>query len=143
MKTILTKIASVLAFIIGGMAIFAGAKVLLGNDPGYYVINWLPLYNYTIGILSVFIAGILIWTNSRLALPVAIGTLSINALVMLILLTAYRQVVAPDSIVAMIIRITAWVIILGLILVQSRQNKALAQPSRSDLTRQKPSTEMQ
>ncbi len=41
MKTILTKIASILAFIIGGMAVFAGAQVLLGNDPGYYVINWL------------------------------------------------------------------------------------------------------
>ena len=48
MKTIFAKIASILAFIIGGMAVFAGAQVLLGNDPGYYVINWLPIYNYTI-----------------------------------------------------------------------------------------------
>ena len=30
MKTILTKIASILAFIIGGMAVFAGAQVLTG-----------------------------------------------------------------------------------------------------------------
>jgi hypothetical protein len=29
----LNKIAAVLAFIIGGMAIFAGGKVLLRNDP--------------------------------------------------------------------------------------------------------------
>jgi hypothetical protein len=142
MKTVLTKIASVLAFIIGGMAVFAGAKVLLGNDPGYYVINWLPLYNYTMGILTVFIAGILIWTNSRFALPVAIGTVSIHTLVMLILLTGYRQVVAPDSIVAMTTRITAWVIILGLILVQSRQKKALTHRSKTDSARQTPSTEM-
>lgn len=142
MKTILTKIASVLAFIIGGMAIFAGAKVLLGNDPGYYVINWLPLYNYTIGILTVFIAGILIWINNRLALPIAIGTVSINVLVLLILLTGYRQVVAPDSIVAMTTRITTWVIILGLILVQSHQKKALTQRSKTDSARQAPSAEM-
>ena len=63
MNTTFNKIASVLAFIIGGMAIFAGGKVLLGNDPGYYVINWLPLYNYTIGILTIFITAILIWIN--------------------------------------------------------------------------------
>ena len=54
MKTNLQKIAAVLAFIIGAMAIFAGAQTLLGKDPGYYVINWLLLYNYTAGILTVF-----------------------------------------------------------------------------------------
>jgi len=72
MKTTLKKIASVLAFIIGGMAIFAGGKVLLGNDPGYYVINWLPLYNYTAGILTVFITAILIWNNRRFAFAMAV-----------------------------------------------------------------------
>lgn len=35
MKSILTKIAAVLAFIIGAMAVFAGVQVLLGNDPGF------------------------------------------------------------------------------------------------------------
>ena len=85
MNTTFNKIASVLAFIIGGMAIFAGGKVLLGNDPGYYVINWLPLYNYTIGILTIFITAILIWINSRLAMPAAVSTFSIHALVMVIL----------------------------------------------------------
>ena len=42
MNTTLNKIAAILAFGIGAMAVFAGGKVLLGNDPGYYVINWLP-----------------------------------------------------------------------------------------------------
>ena len=96
------------------MAIFAGGQALLGKDPGYYVINWLLLYNYTIGILTVFITAILIWTNSRFALPAAIGTFSVHALVMLILQTVYRDVVAPDSIVAMTIRMIVWVIILGI-----------------------------
>jgi hypothetical protein len=125
MKTILSKIASILAFIIGGMAIFAGAQVLLGNDPGYYVINWLPIYNYTIGILTVSITAIFIFTNSRFALPSAIGTFSLHALIMLILLTAYRGIVAPDSIRAMTIRLIAWIIILGLMIVQWRKNKAV------------------
>lgn len=129
MKTIFNKIASLLAIIIGGMAIFAGAKVLLGNDPGYYVINWLPVYNYTIGILTVFVTAILIWGNNKLALPAAIGTISLNALVMFILQTTYREVVAPDSIRAMTIRLISWGIILGLMFIQVRKNKAVKIPA--------------
>jgi hypothetical protein len=123
MKTTLKKIASVLAFIIGGMAIFAGGKVLLGNDPGYYVINWLPLYNYTAGILTVFITAILIWNNRRFAMPAALGTFGLHALVMLILQTMYSDVVAPDSIRAMAVRLIAWAIILTLMFFQQRRNK--------------------
>lgn len=123
MKTIFGKSASILALVIGGMAIFAGAQVLMGEDPGYYVINWLPLYNYTVGILTVSVTAILIWANSRFALPAAIGTLSLHALVLLILQTSYRGVVAPDSIRAMIVRLVVWAIILGLMFAQSRKNR--------------------
>ena len=123
MNTTFNKIAAVLALIIGGMAVFAGGQALLGKDPGYHVINWLLLYNYTIGILTVFVSAILIWKNSGFALPVAVGTFSLNALVMLILQTAFRDIVAPDSIVAMTIRLVAWAIILGLMFLQQRRNK--------------------
>jgi hypothetical protein len=34
------------------MAIFAGRQILSGKDPGDYVIDWLPLYNYTIDIVN-------------------------------------------------------------------------------------------
>ena len=125
MKKIFTKIAAILAFIIGGMAVFAGAQVLLGNDPGYYVINWLPIYNYTIGILTVFITSIFIFTNSRFALQTAIGTFSLHALVMLILQITYRDTVAPDSIRAMTIRLIVWALILGLTFIQSHKNKKM------------------
>ena len=123
MNTTLNKIASVLAFIIGAMAVFAGGQVLLGKLPDYYVINWLPVYNYTVGILTMFITAILLWTNHRFALPVAVATFGIHTLVMLILQTAYREMVAIDSIVAMIIRLTAWLIILALMYFQSRKTK--------------------
>jgi hypothetical protein len=125
MKTNLTKIAAILAFIIGGMAIFAGGQALLGKDPGYYVINWLLLYNYTVGILTVFVTAILIWANSRFAFPAAILTFTIHALVMLILQISYGDVVAQDSIVAMTIRLIAWIIILGLMFLQRRKNKTI------------------
>jgi hypothetical protein len=126
MNTTLNKIASVLAFIIGGMAIFAGGKVLLGNDPGYYVINWLPVYNYTIGILAVFLTAPLIWMHSGLAKSAAISTFSLHAAVMVLLQTAYSGVVAPDSIQAMTLRLTVWLIILALMFFQSRRQKSIA-----------------
>lgn len=109
------RIAGILAVIIGAMAIFAGGGVILGRDPGYYVINWLPLYNYTAGVLSVFISAILIWQNSRWARPLALGTFGLHAAVLVILLSAYGAVVARDSLVAMIVRLVAWGIILGLL----------------------------
>lgn len=121
MKLSLNKIASILAVIIGVMAAFAGGQALLGKDPGYYVINWLLLYNYTVGILTVFITSILIWKNNKLALPAAIGTFILHALVMIILQISFRDVVATDSIRAMTIRLITWAIILGLMYFQQRK----------------------
>ena len=120
MKTNLNKIAAVLAFIIGAMAVFAGGQVLLGKIPDYYVINWLPVYNYTVGILTVFVTAVLIWSRHRLAMPAALVTFGLHALVMLILQISYRDVVAIDSTVAMTVRMTVWIVILGLVFFQAR-----------------------
>ena len=120
MNTILKKIAAVLALIIGAMAVFAGGKVLVGNDPGYYVINWLPLYNYSIGLITLTITAVLIWTSSKYAMAASIGTFSLHAFVMLILQTAYRGVVSADSLEAMTIRLVVWAIILGLMVIPAR-----------------------
>lgn len=119
----LNKVAAVLAFVFGWMAIFAGGKVLLGNAPGYNVISWLPLYNYTIGVLTVFVTFFLIWFNHKLALPFALLTFSIHAIIMFILQIFYRDVVAMESISAMLLRLTTWFIINLLILVQARKTK--------------------
>ena len=119
----LNKIASVLAFIIGAMAVFAGGQVLLGKAPDYYVINWLPVYNYTVGILTVFVTVALIWVRHRLAIPVTLATFGVHTLVMLVLQVAYRDVVAFDSIVAMTIRMTVWIIILALLYTQTRRTR--------------------
>lgn len=130
MKPTLLKIASVLAFIIGSMAIVAGGKALLGIDPGYYVINWLLLYNYTVGILTVFITAGLIWRNHKYTIPASVGTFSVHALVMIIIQTIFQDVVASDSIQAMTIRLITWSIILGLIFVQKRLDRR-TQPSKN------------
>jgi uncharacterized membrane protein YdcZ (DUF606 family) len=120
----LNRIAAVLAFIIGAMAVVAGGQVILGRDPGYNVINWLPLYNYTIGLLSVVIAAPLLWVNHRLAFPAALVALTAHLLTLMILLAAYRDVVALDSLVATSIRIVVWLVIVGLLLLQRRRRAA-------------------
>jgi len=124
MNSKLRKTAAVLSFIVGAMAIFAGGQVLLGKVMDYYVIDWLLIYNFIVGIISVF-AAIIIWKGNKIVIPVAIAILASNVTVMLVLLTAYRDVVAPDSIKAMTVRIVAWIIILVLIIIQSHRDKSL------------------
>lgn len=126
MKQPLFKAAAVLAFIIGAMALFAGGQVLLGRDPGYYVIDWLPIYNFVMGALTVLVVVPLIWRGSRWALPAALATFVAHSLVMVALRTAYSDVVAPDSLRAMTIRMVAWLLILALLLVQTRRSRPTA-----------------
>lgn len=123
MKTVLLKIAAVLAFIIGAMAIFAGGQVLLGKVPDYYVIDWLPVYNFTLGLLSALVTAILIWKNSRFAVPAALATFSLHAVVMLVLQTVYANVVALDSLVAMMVRLVVWLIIVALLVAHNRKTR--------------------
>jgi len=123
MKRTLLKIAAVLAFIIGVMAVFAGGQVLLGRDPGYYVIDWLPIYNFAMGVLAVLVAALLIWRGSKWALPAALATLAAHTVVMVVLQTAYSDVVASDSIRAMTIRMVAWLVIVAMLLVQTRRSR--------------------
>lgn len=121
MNTTLNKIASILAFLIGSMSIVAGARAMMGWEPGYFVLNWLPVYNFILGMLTVLIPAILIWKNSQYAIPAAIVTFSIHAIVTLLLLTVFRGTVAANSIGAMIFRLVTWLIILALMIVQSRR----------------------
>lgn len=94
---------------------------MTGWEPGYFVLNWLPVYNFILGMLTVFIPAILIWKNSKHAMPAAIATFSIHAIVTLLLLTTFRKTVAANSIGAMIFRLVIWLIILALMIVQSRR----------------------
>lgn len=120
MSNLPRKIASILAFVIGALAILAGGAVLLGRDPGYTVIDWLPPVNLLVGLVSCFVTAILIWKGSRLAQPAALLTLGLHALVMLLLLAAYRREVARESLVAMALRIFVWLVILALLRIAAR-----------------------
>ncbi|HDD62524.1 MAG: hypothetical protein DRI65_08760 [Chloroflexota bacterium] len=123
MSSTYRKIAAALAFIIGAMAIFAGGQVLLGKIMDYYVVDWLPIYNFIAGLISSFITAILIWKGNKYSLQAAIGTFASHGIVMTILQTSYRDLVASDSIKAMTVRMVVWLIILVLMIIQVRQDK--------------------
>jgi len=74
MNTKRSKAAAIIAWIIGGMAVFAGGRVLLGTPPVYYVIDWLPIYNFVVGLMTVLLTAVLIWQNGRYLLSVRIVT---------------------------------------------------------------------
>ena len=120
----LTKIASVLAFIIGAMAVYAGGQVVAhGKTMDYHVLDWLPVYNFIFGLLTVFLTTILLWKNSRFSLAAVMASIASHFTVMMLLQTNYRAVVAPDSIRAMAIRLGVWLVILALVVVQARKDK--------------------
>ena len=120
----LYRLAAVLAWIIGAMAVFAGGQVIfLGKVMDYYVIEWLPYYNFTVGVITAVVTAVLLWKGHRYATSAAIATFVAHASVMGMLLTVYRRVVAPDSLRAMTVRLTAWIIILALLYLQSRRQK--------------------
>jgi hypothetical protein len=127
MDKTLYRIAAVLALIMGALAVFAGGTVLLGRDPGYYVIRWLLVYNFVVGVLTVLVTSVLIWRRSHYAMAAALATFGAHAIVMLLLQTAFDRVVAVDSIRAMTIRLVTWLAILALLFFGSR--KRLATPA--------------
>ena len=121
----LSKAAAIIAWIIGGMAVFAGGRVLLGTLPNYYVIDWLPIYNFIVGLITVLVTAVLMWRDSRYALPAAVVTFIAHVLVLLVLLTSFRDVVARDSLVAMIVRSVTWTIILALMFGTANRAKRM------------------
>ena len=118
------KTATILSFIIGALAVFIGIRVVfLGQEMFYYVIDWLPVYNLILGLLTLFITTILIWKNSPIALHASIATLVSHSAVTLFLLIAYKDTVSIFSIVSMLIRLVFWIIILRLLLLQKKENQ--------------------
>lgn len=109
------KIAAVLAFIIGGFSIAAGAMAMRGWNPGYSVLGWLPVYNFAMGILTILIPAILIWRGSPYAITSAIVFCIVHAGITALLLLAFRETVASQSLLAMTFRVAIWIVILALL----------------------------
>lgn len=117
MNVFLSKLPSILAFLIGAISIVAGGMVMRGWRPGYSVLSWLPVYNFVIGLLT-FIPAYLLWQDNRSALAASIVTFALHAIVLLFLLIAFRGQVATQSIGAMTFRLIVWIIIMALLWFQ-------------------------
>ncbi len=117
------KTAGVLAFVIGALSIFAGGMAMRGWNPGYSVLGWLPVYNFVMGVLTVFIPAILLWRESRHARASALIFFGVHAVVTVLLLLAFRDVVATQSILAMTFRLAVWLVILALIRASAQKTK--------------------
>ncbi len=122
MNRTLDKIAAVLALLLGAMGVFAGGQAMLGKLPGWNVVSWLPVYNFIVGVLTVFVVAPLIWRGSRHALTAALVTVGANLVVLLVLKITFRDIVARESVMAMLFRLTVWTGILALMVLQLRRN---------------------
>ncbi len=114
MNALMTKLPSLLAFLVGVMSIVAGGMVMRGWRPGYSVLSWLPVYNFVLGLLTL-IPAYLLWMDNRYAFVASIVTFALHAVVLFILLSLFRGQVAAQSIGAMSFRLVVWIIILALL----------------------------
>jgi len=109
MKT-LKRIAAILALFIGAMSVFAGTKVLLGVDAkDYHVMVGLVTYNVIFGLISITTAFFL-WTENKLG-KVLMSLVLAAHLITLIYITNFSDNAATESKMAMLFRVTIWVII--------------------------------
>lgn len=107
---ILVKITAVIAAIIGIMAVVTGLRVLLGSfDPGYQYFISLVSYNVLLGAVSVYV-GILIWQMHKKALFYSIIITGSHIMVLLLLLTIFKDVISTSSIGAMTFRSIVWTV---------------------------------
>lgn len=119
MNTLLAKLPSLLAFLVGAMSIIAGGMILRGWKPGWNVISWLPVYNFVVGLWTL-IPTYMLWINHRHAFAASIVTFSLHAVVILLLFTIFRNTAAFQSLGAMTFRVATWIVILALLYFQSR-----------------------
>lgn len=117
MNAFMTKLPSILTLLVGGMSILAGGMVLRGWQPGWTVINWLPVYNFTVGLLTL-VPAYLLWVGHRYALPASIAIFSIHTVILLLLLTILRNTAAFQSVGAMSFRVVTWIVIIALLRFQ-------------------------
>lgn len=106
----LHKIASIFAFFIGAMSVFAGSKVLFGIDiKDYNVLNWLVLYNVILGVISI-VTSYLIWKKNKLSKSLILAILVLHSSI-LMYLYLFSEIVASESIKAMSFRVSIWITI--------------------------------
>ena len=118
------KIAAVIAFLIGMMSVLAGTRVLMGiSTPDYHVLDWLVVYNVFAGIISIAVS-ILIWKKYWRAFAASVLIAASHIIVLVLLISAFNEIAAAESIKAMIFRSIIWIIIILLSIKPKNQTKS-------------------
>ncbi len=111
------RLAALLAIILGLLSIKEGGSVLLGlATKSYTILPWLVWYNVVLGFASV-IVGAGLWREREGSIKPATLILTLHGLVLLILiiLFAFKAPVSLISIMAMLLRTSAWIVIIALL----------------------------
>ena len=105
---------SIFAFILGIFTFIDGLQILFNlTIPDYKVLHWLLYYNLIMAVVTI-IAGIGFWRGHKPAILLA-GILAVgHTIVMIMILTAFADLVALKSQIAMTIRSVAWILIFAI-----------------------------
>jgi hypothetical protein len=123
--SILNKVAAIISVIIGLMAVVVGGQVLMGKVPEHFVVDWMPAYQFMLGLMAALFTSILLWKDHVLAMPVIIFTLALQGLAMALLLTAYGDLVASNTINTLSLRIGVTILILFLLILHRRKKQRM------------------
>ena len=118
------RVLALVATLFGLATIIAGARVLLGSDPGYIVFRPLLIYNTAMGFIYVS-AGVIAWHNLKQGLYLAAAIFVINLLVLAAIYFLYTEgnAIAVDSLRAMSLRTIVWFALFSGLAWLSRRSK--------------------
>lgn len=113
---------AIAAVLFGIVTMIAGARVLLGSDPGYVVYLPLLVFNTLMGAVYVAI-GLIAWRSLRFGVygSAAICVLNVIALGVISYLYTPNGVVASRSIQAMTFRTVVWLVLFFVLAWSSRR----------------------
>lgn len=105
---------SIFAFILGIFTFIDGLQILFNiTIPDYKVLHWLLYYNLIMAVVTI-IAGIGFWRGHKPAILLA-GILAVgHTIVMIMILTAFADLAALKSQIAMTVRSIAWILIFAI-----------------------------
>lgn len=119
----LSKAAAYSAVLFGIVTMVAGARVLLGGDPGYVVYLPLLYFNTLMGTAYVFV-GILALKKLRLGVQGAaiVCALNLTVLGVVLYMRTQNESIAETSVVAMTFRALVWLALFFIFATDYRRN---------------------
>jgi len=111
------RVASILAIMLGLLALREGISVLIGlSVPDDHVLPWLSWYSAAMGAVSV-IAGAGMWMKAEWCISLSVNILAFNVIVCggLIGLDRFVQTVAMTSLFGTMFKAFTWIVIVSLL----------------------------